>query len=140
MVDSDNSSLPGERSSDDNQTCCPPTSGGESCCSSGSSGIPQKWRALIFFVVLAAAAAVLANSLMKKSKVAAEQSRDSFPAVATSQTMPSQIAGAEAEKTADAAELALWGPELDSLAALDKVATDVDAVFILICARDQQEN
>lgn len=33
----------------------------------------------------------------------------------------------------------LWGPELDALAALDDVAADVDAVFILICGRDQRD-
>ena len=140
MVDNDNSSLSGQESPDDPKTCYPQTSGGEGCCSSGSSGIPRKWRALVFFIVLFAAAIVLANSLMKKSRAAADQSPDSFPAVATGQTMPSQSAGAGVEKTADAAELALWGPELDSLAALDKVATDVDAVFILICDRDQQDS
>ena len=139
MLDNDNSSLSGQQSPGDPKTHCPPTPGGKGCCSSGSSGIPQKWRALLFFIVLFAAAIVLANSLMKKSKAAAEQSKRSFPTVATDQTMPSQSAGTEAEKTAEAAELALWGPELDSLAALDKVATDVDAVFILICARDQQD-
>jgi hypothetical protein len=138
MLDNDNSSLPRQQDSDDSQTCCPPTSGGEGCCSSGSSSVPQKWRALIFFFVLAAAAIVLANSLMNKSKTAAERSQHSFPAVATGETVPSQSAGTKAEKTADAAESALWGPELDSLAALDEVATDADTVFILICARDQQ--
>ena len=139
MLDKDNSSLPGQQDSDDSQPCCPPTSGGEVCCSSGSNGIPQKWRALIFFFVLAAAAIVLADSLMKKSKAAAEQSQYSFPAVATGQTVPSQSVGIKTEKAADGAEAALWGPELDSLAALDEVATDAETVFILICARDQQE-
>ncbi len=139
MLDNDGSSLSGQQSPDDPKTCCPPTSGGDGCCSSGSSGIPQKWRALIFFVVLVAAAIVLANSLIKKSKAAAEQSKHSFPVVATGQTTPSQSAGAEAEKTADAAESALWGPELDSLAALDEVATGVSTVFILIGGRNQQD-
>ncbi|KPK43773.1 MAG: hypothetical protein AMJ65_04830 [Phycisphaerae bacterium SG8_4] len=139
MVDNENSSLSGQQSSENTQTCCPPTSGGEGCCSSGSSGIPQKWRALIFLFVLVAAAAVLANSLMKKSKAAAERSEHSFPAVATGQTVASQSAGTTAEKTADGAESALWGPELDSLAALDEVATDVSAVFILICGQNQQD-
>ncbi|MHC4156819.1 MAG: hypothetical protein ACYST6_18150 [Planctomycetota bacterium] len=36
-------------------------------------------------------------------------------------------------------EAALWGPELDSLASLDEVATEVDAVFILIAGRNQQD-
>ena len=43
-------------------------------------------------------------------------------------------------KMSDAAtEPALWGPELNSLAALDEVATDIDVVFILICSQDQQD-
>ena len=37
------------------------------------------------------------------------------------------------------AEAALWGPELDSLASLDEVATEVDVVFILIAGRNQQD-
>jgi hypothetical protein len=107
MLDDGNSSRSERQDSADSQACCPPTSGGESCCSSDSRGIGQKWRAVIFFVVLAAAGIVLANSLMKKSNAAAEQT--------------------------------LWAPELDSLAALDEVAADVDAVFILICSQDHQD-
>ncbi|TKJ33510.1 MAG: hypothetical protein CEE38_20330 [Planctomycetes bacterium B3_Pla] len=43
-------------------------------------------------------------------------------------------------KKSDAmAEAALWGPELDSLASLDEVATEVDAVFILIAGKNQQD-
>ena len=140
MLDNDNSSPSGQQSSDDPKTCCPPTSGGEGCCSSGSSGIPQKWKVLILFVVLAAASVVLANSLIRKSKAAAEQSQHSFPAVATGQAVPSQSTGSNAERIADEAESALWGPELDSLAALDEVATDVSAVFILICGQNQQDS
>jgi len=139
MVDNDNSSRSGDQSPEDSQGCCPSTFGGGGCCSSGSNGIPQKWRALIFFFVLAAAAIVLANSLMKKSKAAAEQSQYSFPAVATGQTVPSQSVGIKIEKAADGAEAALWGPELDSLAALDEVATKMDAVFIQICGQNQQD-
>ena len=139
MLDNDDSSQSVRQGSEDPQECCPSTSGGGSCCSPGPGSPQQKWRLLIFFVVLAAAAIVLANSLMKKSKAAAEQSQRSFPAVATGQTLPSQSAGTKAEKTADAAESALWGSELDSLAALDEVATNVSAVFILICGQNQQE-
>ncbi len=137
MLDSDNSSLPERQNSEDSQTCCPPTSGGETCCSSDSHGIPKKWRVLIFCVVLTAAGAVLAHSLIKKSRAAAEQSTGSFPAVVTSQKMERANA-AKTEVAAGEAEIALWGPELDSLASLDEVATDVEAVFILICGRDQQ--
>lgn len=138
MPDNDNSSKSERQDSEDSQTCCPPTSGGGSCCSSGSGGVPQKWRALIFFVVLAAAGVVLAHSLMKKSNAAAEQSPQSFPTVGTAETMP-QANAVATDKTSDGAEPALWGPELNSLAALDEVATNVDTVFILICSKDQQD-
>jgi hypothetical protein len=43
------------------------------------------------------------------------------------------------KKSNAAAEQTLWAPELDSLAALDEVAADVDAVFILICSQDHQD-
>lgn len=138
MLDNDNSNLSGQQNSDDPQACCPPTSGGRSCCSSNSCGIPQKWRALIFLVVLAAAGAVLAHSLMKKSNAAAELSQNSFPAIGTAETIP-QANAVGTDQTADGAKPALWGPELNSLAALDEVAVDVDAVFILICDRNQQD-
>lgn len=41
-------------------------------------------------------------------------------------------------KSRTAGEPAIWGPEMNSLAALDEVAKDADAVFILICSQDQQ--
>ena len=42
-------------------------------------------------------------------------------------------------KSDTTAEAALWGPELDSLASLDEVATEVDVVFILIAGKDRQD-
>ena len=40
----------------------------------------------------------------------------------------------------DKAASALWGPDLDSLTSLNKVAADSDAVFILLAAEDQQSS
>jgi len=92
----------------------------------------------MFFVVLAAAGIVLARSLVIKSNATAEQGQPMFPAIGAAEAA-SQGSAVTTEQTADRAELALWGPELDSLAALDEVATNAETVFILICARDQQE-
>ena len=138
MLGNDNSNQSRQEDPEGPQECCPSTSGGKSCCSSGSRGIPQKWRAVVFFVVLAAAGGVLAHSFMKKSNAAAEQSPNSFPAIGTTETTPSTNA-VGTDQAADGAEPALWGPELNSLAALDEVAIDVDAVFILICSQNQQD-
>lgn len=138
MLDDSSSGQAGQERSERAQECDQSTSHGQSCCSSGSHGIPQKWRAIIFFVVLAAAGIVLANSLMRKSKSTVEQSRHSFPEIAASETT-SKPPAATSEGTGDQGEPALWGPELNSLAALDEVATDVDAVFVLIGGRDQQD-
>jgi hypothetical protein len=40
----------------------------------------------------------------------------------------------------DDPESTFWGKPLDSLASLNKVATETDAVFILLAAEDQQDN
>jgi len=138
MLENENSNQSGPEAPGGPQECCPPKSGGQSCCSSDSRGIPQKWRAFIFFVVLAAAGVVLAHSLMRKSNAAAELSRNSFPAIGTAETTP-QANAVGTDQTTDGADPALWGPELNSLAALDEVAVDVDAVFILICEGNQQD-
>ncbi len=134
MLDNDNSSQSGRQGSEDPQGCCP----GGSCCSSDSGGITQKCRALVFVGVLVAAGIVLANSLMKKSNAADELAQQSFPTIGNAETTPQASAGAT-EQTVDGAEPALWGPDLDSLAALDKVATEADAVFIFIGGQDQQD-
>ncbi len=47
------------------------------------------------------------------------------------------VAHSLVNKSNAVAEPALWGPEMDSLAALDDVATEVDTVFILISSRQQ---
>lgn len=106
-----------------------PENSRECCCSPAPGGNRGNWRALILVVVLAAAGIVLAQSLARKSNAAAEQPQPQQAGILTIAT----------PETADATEPALWGPELDSLAALDEVATDADTVFILICSRDQQD-
>ncbi len=140
MVDNDNSNRSEKQSPRDSQGCCPSIPARRDC-SPASGGNREIWRTLIFFIVLAAAGAVLARSLMKKSNGTVNEAQSTFPAIASLEdtgTTPQANATAT-EGTIDGAEPALWGPELDSLAALDNVATDVDTVFILICGDDQQD-
>ena len=142
MLDDDNSSRSGRKGPEDSQGCCPSTrGGGGGCCSPASGGNRENWRTLIFFVVLAAAGIFLVRSLAKRSNAAAEQPRQTFPTIGTLETAgtTAQANTQTKEETIDGAEPALWGPELDSLASLDDLATDVDTVFIFICAEDQQD-
>jgi len=140
MLDNDNSSRSGRQNPEDSQGGCPSIPARRDCPPAPGSNRGQ-WRALIFFVVLAAAGIVLARSLVKKSNAEAEQPQQTFPTIGTPETAGTTARANTETKmsTGDGAELALWGPELDSLAALDEVATDADTVFILICGRDQQD-
>jgi hypothetical protein len=149
-----------QQSESDLQSCCD----GGSCCPSGSDGRGKSWKSAVFILVVLAAGVVLARSLMKKSDSATEQGQDTFAAIApqvtgdtpllqnanaTTQqpTAPKHDADTPAvanEKTKedvpDKALPALWGPELGSLASLNEVAVNSDAVFILLVARDKQRD
>jgi hypothetical protein len=50
------------------------------------------------------------------------------------------VAGDLAKQEMPKAEPLLWGAELDTLASLNKVAVDTDAVFILLLAKGQQSD
>jgi hypothetical protein len=106
----------------------------------------------------------LARSLIRKSDSATEQGKDAFAAIAPQVTgdtpLPQNAEAATQNTTASEANTetpavanekttentsnealpALWGPELDSLASLNKAAADSDAVFILLAADDQERN
>ncbi len=140
MVDNDNSSRSGKQSPEDSQRLCPSTSGGGGY-SPASGGSRENWKTLIFFIVLAAAGIIAVRSLAKKSNAVAEQPQHTLPAIGTRDNAgtTTQANATATEETTDGAEPALWGPDLDSLAALDNVATDVDTVFIFVCGDDQQD-
>ncbi|TKJ37326.1 MAG: hypothetical protein CEE38_07430 [Planctomycetes bacterium B3_Pla] len=151
----------GSRQSDSNlQPCCD----GGSCCPSGSDGGGKSWKIAVFILIVLAAGVVLARSLFRKSDSPTEQGQNTFAAIQpeivgdapspqnTETTMQNPTASkgdAETpavanEKTkeniSDEASLALWGPELDSLASLNKAAANSAAVFILLAAEDQESN
>ncbi|MHC4425918.1 MAG: hypothetical protein ACYSYV_07470 [Planctomycetota bacterium] len=148
-----------QENASDLQPCCD----GSSCCSSGSDGAGKNWRVAVFILIVIAAGAVLARSLIRKSDSATEQGQGTFAAIQPEmmQDTPSPKAEAKTqdptaskgdtetpavanetteEYVSGKASSALWGPELDSLASLNKVAADADAVFILLAADDQEGN
>ncbi len=149
-----------QQSESDLQPCCD----GGSCRPSGSDGGGKNWKIAVFILIVLAAGVVLARSLIRKSDSATEQGQGTFAAIApdvTGDTLLPQnadattqdptvpkgdtetpaVANAKAkEDVPEKASPTLWGPELDSLALLDKAAANSDAVFILLAADDQESN
>ncbi len=132
MLDNDNSGQAGQENLDNSQASCSSTSGSSGCCSPDSDSGGKTWKLLIFVVVLAAAGIVLARSFVKQSNSTTDQTPQAFAAI------PTQENATAKEATSDGTELALWGPELDSLASLNEVALEIDAVFILVSGENQQ--
>ncbi len=164
MLGNDNSDEAGQENPDDSQACCPSVSGSGDCCSPDSGSGGKSWKMLVFLVIVVAAGAVLARSFMKKSDSTTDQTQQLFATIQSegkSDTPSSSNAATEVE-TSDKSkagtdnlstvkpaikapvsgelEPTLWGKPLDSLASLNKVAAETDAVFILLVAEDQQGN
>lgn len=134
----------GQENASNLQPCCD----GGSCCPSGSDGGGKNWKIAVFILIVVAAGAVLARSFIRSSDSATEQGQNTFAAIQPELIQNAASPKADTEKPAATSEttseevsgktsLALWGPELDSLASLNKAATDTDAVFILLAANDQ---
>lgn len=144
----------------DVQSCC---DGGD-CSPSGSESWEKGWKTLIFILVLIAAGVVLAHSFIGKSDADDDQSQHVFAPILMDNMSdtPSPLKDAvkaeesvesdsqiETPPVADEAKKqeipgkaapSIWRGELDSLASLNKAATNTDAVFILLSAKDQQAN
>jgi len=138
----------------DVQSCC---DGGD-CCPSGSESGGKNWKTLISIVVLLAAGAVLARSFIGKSDAEGDQSQQAFAPIpmdnmsdtpssardtvkADSQIeTPSVADDTQKQDIPGKAAPSLWRADLDSLASLNKMATNTDAVFILLAAKDQQDS
>ena len=140
---------------DDVQPCC---DGGD-CCPSGSESGGKSWKLLVFLIIVVAAGVVLARSIMNKSDSTTDQTQQQFATIQpeVSSDTPSSPnveipdkskAGTANPTTAipTATELVsgdpeptLWGKPLNSLASLNQVAVDTDAVFIFLAAEDKQQ-
>jgi len=124
-----------QESAGDLQPCCD----GGSCCPSGSDGGCQSWKIVVFVLIGVAAGIVLARSLISKSNSAADQRQQLFATIPPDGT-PDTSAAVNITETQGPNQPAssLWGEPLDSLASLNKVAADTEAVFILFAADDQE--
>ncbi|MHC4113479.1 MAG: hypothetical protein ACYSUY_20590 [Planctomycetota bacterium] len=140
---------------DDVQPCC---DGGD-CCPSGSESGGKSWKLLVFLIIVVAAGVVLARSIMNKSDSTTDQTQPLFTTnqLEVSSDTPSSpnveapdkskagtVSPATAKTTAtesasDVPEPTLWGKPLISLASLNQVAVDTDAVFILLATEDKQQ-
>jgi len=161
MAENDNTDEDGQENPNDAQACCSTASGGGDCCSPDPSNSGKSWKMVVFLVIVIAAGVVLARSLINKSDSTSDQMQEGFAAIQPESGLdtplpptatasgeepaeskgkidePSVLKDITKEDVSDEAVAALWGPELDSLASLNKVAAETDAVFILLAAEDK---
>ncbi len=121
MVENNNSDNAGEENVDDSQKCCPSTSGSYS-----------KRKLVVFVIIVVAAGIILARSLMKEPSDASDDTQQLFAAVQQENKETSLQSNIEASSQV---EPILWSQELDSLASLNKVAVNQDAVFVFVPAK-----
>jgi len=138
MVENNNSDKTGQENTDDSQKCCSSTSGDNTCCEPASGSYSKK-KLVILVIIVAAAGIILARSLITKSNAVSDDTQQLFTDIwqdKNCESSPQTNAVINVE-TSDKTEPTLWGAELDSLASLNKVAANTDAVFVLLAARDQ---
>ena len=141
MVENHNSDKAGQESMDESQKCCSSTLGKGTCCSSASASYSKK-KLVVLIIIVVATGIILARSLMKESTAVSDNKQQLFATITqkkNNKTSP-QINAVTNVATSDKTEPTLWRPELDSLASLNKVATNTDVVFVLLAAEDQQGN
>ena len=137
----------------DPEPCC----AGGSCCPSGSDGGARNWKIVVFILIVIAAGVVLARSLMNRPDPGSDEAQQTFAAIQPDSPAPANPAvtsdaPAESEIAVEASSVTkdttkeeapdkpvpklLFAP-LASLASLNKVAANFDAVFILLAGQDQ---
>jgi hypothetical protein len=102
-------------------------------CNCGGTKIGTKGKVIICLVVAIAAAIVLANSVMQKAET--DGGLNAFTAKALIAEKDSGT-GENASET-DQANSSLWGKPLESLASLNDLAVQRDAVFLYLPAKGQ---
>lgn len=122
-------------------------------CNCGKTGISTKGKTIICLVIAIAAVVVLANSVMQKTEIGVDQGQNAFAtkvketeidqgpyANATeelaAEKASTQLTSGKANKT-DLAEPSLWCKPLESLASLDEVAAQKDAVYVYLPTKGQ---
>lgn len=112
-------------------------------CGCAPKGLSTKIKIIVCLVVLIAAGIVLGRGYLKKSAESKNKPDEAFATTlpAASKTIPAQIEKEEAKGSDKKQEKPkLWGEPLGSLESLNKVAGDVDAVFIFISGKADDKN
>lgn len=159
MAENDNSDKAGQENPVEAQPCCSASSGGGDCCPPDSDSSGKNWKLLVFLIIVVAAGVVLAHSIMNKSDSATDQTKQQFatnqlevssdtPSSSSVEIPDKSKAGTDSPTTAKTTATetlsgepkpTLWGKPLISLASLNKVAVDTDAVFIFLATEDKQK-
>jgi hypothetical protein len=159
MAGNNNSDKAGQENPVDAQACCSTSSGGGDCCPPDSGKSGKSWKLLVFLIIMIAAGVVLAHSIMNKSDSTTDQTQPLFttnqlevssdtPSSPNVETPDKSKAVTDSSTTAKTTatetvsgepEPTLWGKPLISLASLNQVAVDTDAVFIFLATEDNQQ-
>ena len=116
--------------------------GCDSGCGCGSKGLSTKVKIIVCLVILIAAAIVLGRGFLKKSAVSNDKSKDVFATTfPVSKTTASPFVKEKAKESVVKTDNSkIWGDPLPSLATLNKVATNLDAVFIFISGKSDEKD
>ena len=159
MAENDNTDEVGQENPNDAQSCCSTASGGGDYCSPDSGSGGKRWKLLVFLIIVVAAGVVLARSIMNKSDSTTDQTQQLFTTIqpeVNSDTPsspnveipdnskagtvnPTTAKPTATEPASSDSDTTLWGKPLISLASLNQVAVDTDAVFIFLAAEDKQQ-
>jgi len=111
-------------------------------CDCDAPGLSTKGKIIVCLVVCLAAAAVLARGIMKRTGAESDGDQQSFatvlPVVGAEEPTSSEGKASEGAEKEDA-KSTLWGNPLNSLASLNKVASEKDAVFVFLPAGSDEE-
>jgi hypothetical protein len=107
-------------------------------CNCGAARIGTKSKVIICLVVAIAAAIVLANSVMQKAETGADGELNAFTAKSLVAEKASPLNTAENASETDQVNSSLWGKPLESLASLNDLAVQKDAVFLYLPAKGQR--
>lgn len=118
---------------EDGESCC------DSACSCHAQGLSNKVKLAICLVVAVAAVAVVLMNSASRARTATATTPFATAAVANAQA-PASATGTPTSPTATKqAAAAIWGPTLNSFESLNQVATDKDAVFVFVPAKDEKQ-
>ena len=108
-------------------------------CGCHTAGLSTKSKVLVCLAVAVAAGAVMARGFLRKAASEPSGAEAGFAAAMPTSTPDSESSSNAAEKVVSEtkSESALWGDPLRSLASINEVATDKDAVFVFLPGKDE---